>query len=194
MFKNIGNTDYFQKNKKTVLSLVGIGLLTGAAVTDRVVLSQEIADVHKIRSDEKHRIPPRPVDIQDKLSRIKPKSQPRALLYNGWVSVGSISGYDVKYRQFAIGSDYIYQILGTSSSDGNQLGFACFCANSNTAKTWKGGVNSSCDSANPNSPLNLDNSIMGVYSIAGVPIPNGSCCKSVPRVGITNIPGLPKCS
>ncbi|MGJ0428648.1 hypothetical protein [Methylobacter sp.] len=225
MFKNIGNSDYFQKNKKTVLSLVGISLLTGAAVTDRVVLSQEIADVHKIRpdekhrtqphpagledklsqtqeiidihkirSDDKHRIPPRPVDIQDKLSRIKSKSQPRALLYNGWVSVGSISGYDVKYRQFAIGSDYIYQILGTSSSDGNQLGFACFCANSNTVKTWKGGVNSSCDAANPNTPVKLDNPIMGVYSIAGVPIPDGSCCKSAPRVGATLIPGLPKCS
>ncbi|MEF3073664.1 hypothetical protein V2P20_01355 [Methylobacter sp. Wu1] len=194
MFKNSGNTNYFQQNKKMVLSLVGISLLTGAAVTNRVVLSQEIADVYKIRPDEKLRVPPHRVVPKDKLLPVKPKGEPRALLYGGWINVGNISGYDVKYRQFAIGSDYIYQILGTSSSDGNQLGFACFCANSNTVKTWKGGVNSSCDAANPNTPVKLDNPIMGVYSIAGVPIPDGACCKAAPRVGATLIPGLPKCS
>lgn len=111
----------------------------------------------------------------------------------GWVSVGSISGYDVKYRRFARGSDYVYQIIGTSTIDGSQLGFGCFCANNSTKLTWQGGVNSSCDAANPNTPVKLDDPIMGSYSIAGVPIPGGACCKSVPRVGTTNIPGLPPC-
>ncbi|MGJ0489453.1 hypothetical protein [Methylobacter sp.] len=146
MCKNLGNIGYFQKNKKTVLSLVGAGLLLESAVA------------------------------------------------YGWISVGNISGYNVQYRRFAIGSDYIYQILGTSSTDGSQLGFGCICANVNTAKTWKGISNSVCDAANPNTPAKLDNAIMGSYKVYNVPIPDGACCKSAPRVGTTFIPGLPNCS
>jgi hypothetical protein len=112
----------------------------------------------------------------------------------GWISVGSISGYNVKYRTFAVGSSYVYQILGTSATDGSQLGFACFCANVNTVKTWKGAINSACDAANPNTPLKLDDPVMGAYKIYNVPIPAGACCKSAPRVGTTFIPGLPNCS
>jgi len=204
MFKNIGNIDYFQKNKKIVLSLIGISFLTGAAVIDKDVPGQEIADAHRIRSVEKLSIPPRirsveKLDIppysvvpKDKLSQIKSKNAPKAFLYGGWVSVGNISGYDVKYRSFAVGSDYVYQILGTSGT--SQLGFGCFCANNSTKLTWKGAVNSACDAANPNTPLKLDNPVMGIYSIPGVPIPDGSCCKSAPRVGTALIPGLPNCS
>ncbi|MBF6648063.1 hypothetical protein [Methylobacter sp. BlB1] len=208
MFKNTGNTNLFQRNKKMLLGLIGVSFLTGAAVIDKDVSGQETAGRHRVNAAftdkdvpgreiaDRHRVRPdvplHPVIPKDKLPLIEPKDEPMALLYDGWVSVGSISGYDVKYRKFAIGSDYIYQILGTSEA--NQLGFACFCANVNTAKTWKGAVNSSCDVANPNAPVKLDNAIMGIYKIYNVNIPDGSCCKSAPRVGLTAIPGLPPCS
>jgi hypothetical protein len=193
MLKNSGNIDYFQKNKKIVLSFISLSFFTGAAVIDKDVPGREIADVHRIHPGEKLKAPPHRIVPKDKLPSIKSKNKPMALLYNSWVTVGNISGYDVKYRSFAISSGDIYQILGTSTSDGSQLGFACFCANVNTAKTWKGSVNSACDAANPNTPVKLDNAIMGSYKVYNVPIPDGSCCKSVPRVGTTNIPGLPPC-
>jgi hypothetical protein len=193
MFKNSGNINYIQKNKKIVLSLIGISFLTGAAVIDKVVSPQEISYANKLRADENLRISPHPVVPKDKLLQIKPKNEPMALLTDGWVPVGNISGYDVKYRKFAIGSDYMYQILGTSTSDGSQLGFGCICANINGTQTWKGAANSACGAANPNTPVILDNPIMGIYKIYNVPIPAGACCKSVPRVGTTNIPGLPPC-
>jgi hypothetical protein len=191
MCKNIGNIGYFQKNKKKVLSLVGVGLLSGSAVIGSFFPYQEAAEVNNIPSDKKFRIPPHPIGIQDKLFPIKPEVKPMALLSDGWVSVGNISGYDVKYRTITASSEVIYQILGTSGT--SQLGFACICANINTKLIWEGMANSTCDAANPNTPVKLDDPIMGYYSIAGVPIPGGSCCKSVPRVGTTNIPGLPTC-
>jgi hypothetical protein len=209
MSRNVGSLNYFQKNKKIILSfigVVGIGFLTGAAVIDKDVPGQETADAHRIRSVEKPDIPPRIRSVEklnippysvvpkDKLSQIKSKNKSMALLSNGWIDSGSVSGYNVQYRTITVGSDVIYQILGTSSLNGSQLGFACFCANSNTVKTWKGGINSACDTANPNSPVNLDNPIMGSYKVYNVPIPDGACCKSAPRVGATLIPGLPKCS
>jgi hypothetical protein len=194
MSKNVGSLNYFQKNKKKVLSLIGVGFLTGAAVIDKDAPGQEeIADAHRIRSVEKLNIPPYSVVPKDKLSQIKSKNAPMAMLYDGWIYAGSVSGYNVKYRTITAGSEVIYQILGTSSTDGSQLGFACFCANVNTTKTWEGMTNSSCAVANPNTPVKLDNAIMGSYKVYNVPIPDGSCCKSVPRVGLTNIPGLPPC-
>ncbi|WP_442498956.1 hypothetical protein [Methylobacter sp. sgz302048] len=191
MLKGRGNINYFQKNKKIVLSFISVGFLTGAAVIDKDVPGREVADVHRIHPSEKLKVPPHRVVPKDKLSPVKPKNEPRALLYDGWVSVGNISGYDVKYRKFAVGSDYIYQILGTSGA--SQLGFACFCANINGTKNWRGEANSACDATNPNSPLKLDNPVMGIYRVYNVNIPDGSCCKSAPRVGTTFIPGLTPC-
>ncbi|WP_027160042.1 hypothetical protein [Methylobacter luteus] len=193
MSKNIGNINYIQKNKTIVLSLIGVGFLTGAAVIDKVVPGQEIADAHRIRSVEKLNVPPYSVVPKDKLLQIKPKNEPMALIYNGWVNAGTVSGYNVQYRTITTASDVIYQILGTSTLDGSQLGFACFCANNNTKLIWEGMANSACAAANPNTPVKLDNAIMGSYKVYNVPIPDGSCCKSVPRVGTTNIPGLPPC-
>jgi hypothetical protein len=133
-------------------------------------------------------------NIQDESYQTELESILSAASYNWGVPVGNISGYNVQYRRFAIGSDYIYQILGTSSTDGSQLGFACICANVNTVKTWRGVSNSACDAANPNTPLKLDDPVMGVYKVYNVPLPAGACCKSAPRVGTTFIPGLPNCS
>jgi hypothetical protein len=191
MLKSRGNINYFQKNKKIVLSFIGVSFLTGAAVIDKDVPGREIADVHRIHPGEKLKVPPHRVVPKDKLLPVNPKNEPRALLYNGWVNAGTVSGYNVQYRTITTASSVIYQILGTSGA--SQLGFACFCANINGTKNWRGEANSACDAANPNSPLKLDNPVMGIYRIYNVNIPDGSCCKSVPRVGITNIPGLPPC-
>jgi hypothetical protein len=194
MFKNSENINYIQKNKEIVLSLIGVGFLTGAAVIDRVVPPQEIVDAHKIRPDEKLRISPHTDGLKNTLPPIKQEVKTMALLSSSWVYVGNISGYSVKYRTITKSSEVVYQILGTSTLDGSQLGFACFCVNVNTAKTWQGALNSSCDAANPNTPVKLDDPIMGVDKIYNVPIPAGACCKSAPRVGTTFIPGLPNCS
>ncbi|WAK01040.1 hypothetical protein [Methylobacter sp. YRD-M1] len=192
MCKNSGNIGYFQKNKKTVLSLITTALLSGSVVIGGIFSNQEIADVNTKPSDEKPRISPHIVDLQDKLSQIKPEFgyKPMALVStNGWVSLGKIGNYDVKYRSFGISSGYIYQFIGTYGT--SQLGFGCICANINGTQTWKGMIDSQCyTSASPDNPLDLGDGIMGSYSISGIPIPSGACCKSVPRVDSTSIPGV----
>lgn len=190
MLKGRGNIDYFQKNKKIVLSFIGVSFLTGAAVIDKDVPGREIADVHRAHPDEKLKAPPHRVVPKDKLPLIKPKNKPMALLYNGWISLGKIGYYDVKYRSFGISSGYVYQFIGTYGT--SQLGFGCICANINKTPTWKGMYDSQCStSAISDNPLDLgDVSIMGSYAISGIPIPGGACCRDLPRVDGTSIPGV----
>jgi hypothetical protein len=188
MCENIENIGYFQKNKKTILSLVGAGLLSGAVVIGGFFPYQDVAEVNKMPPDEKLQIPPHPIGMQDKLSPIMPRVKPMALLFDGWTSLGKIGNYDVKYRRFTSGLDYVYQFIGTYGA--SQLGFGCICANVSKTPRWQGMVDSQCDtSASLDNPLDLgDGSIMGSYSISGIPIPTGACCKSQPRVDGTPIP------
>ena len=81
MFKNSENINYFQKNKIMVLSLIGIGFLTGAAVIDRGIPGRGIAGVYRVHPDEELRIPPHRVIPKDKLPPVKPKGEARALVW-----------------------------------------------------------------------------------------------------------------
>lgn len=193
MFKNSGSMDYFQKNKKTVLGLISAVLLSGTAVIGDFFPYQEVDEVNKmpsenkISSEEKLRLPPHSVSQQEKLSRAKPKTMALTASYNGFNYLGTLDGYTVEYRTITTISGVIYQFLGTSGA--TQLGFGCFCAVVNGTKTWQGMSSSSCGPANPNVAIALNSQIMGSYSI-NVGMPGGACCKSVPKVGTTEIPGI----
>lgn len=70
-------------------------------------------------------------------------------------------------------------------------GFACKCTKISNVLSWQGWPDNGCNSGTPDAPLSLGDAKLGTNKMTNPPpIPTGACCKPIPKINGTVMPGV----